>query len=396
VDYVAPEQVEGRQTDHRADIYSLGCVLYECLTGTVPYPRDGEVAVLFAHVQDAVPRVTDSRPDLPSAVDEIVARAMAKLPERRYANATDISHDLMQTVGASRYSHAVPLPAEYSAGPVVSGPSGVTAPPPAAPPADADAARGAVPPPTPTGAIPASDGEHAAGGPQMPPRARQSLLVTGLAVALLAALGVIGYQVLGSGGSSKGGASSTGTSTGTSPSGSGGGPITAFTGPAKPGDLQLVMPKALLADCTSGPAGGAVAALNCTAPNVPGLTYEISLYRNTADLKDAYNGIITAQGIQPNSNGCTKRSWRGERAWLHPTGKPGGRVACYLDVNNNSVIVWMHMSQNEKGAPPQQDHRDILGIARVNSQLPGALLTWWKFWGGSSPNSVEIIGKLQT
>ena len=96
VDYVAPEQVEGRQTDQRSDVYSLGCVLYECLTGSVPYPRDSDVAVLFAHVQDTVPRITDLRPDLTSAIDEIGARAMAKRPEHRYANATDISRDLTE------------------------------------------------------------------------------------------------------------------------------------------------------------------------------------------------------------------------------------------------------------------------------------------------------------
>jgi serine/threonine protein kinase len=108
VDYVAPEQVEGRQTDHRADVYSLGCVLYECLTGSVPYPRDSDVAVLFAHVQDTVPRITDLRPDLSPSIDEIVARAMAKRPEHRYGNATDISRDLSEAVGAFRYSHDRP------------------------------------------------------------------------------------------------------------------------------------------------------------------------------------------------------------------------------------------------------------------------------------------------
>ena len=108
VDYVAPEQVEGRQTDQRSDVYSLGCVLYECLTGSVPYPRDSDVAVLFAHVQDTVPRITDLRPDLTSAIDEIGARAMAKRPEHRYANATDISRDLTEAVGAFRYSHDRP------------------------------------------------------------------------------------------------------------------------------------------------------------------------------------------------------------------------------------------------------------------------------------------------
>jgi serine/threonine-protein kinase len=389
VDYVAPEQVEGRQTDHRADIYSLGCVLYECLTGTVPYPRDGEVAVLFAHVQDAVPRVTDSRPDLPSAVDEIVARAMAKLPERRYANATDISQDLTQTVGASRYSHAPPLPSEI--GPR-GRPTDVVAGPPAASPAPPAATSA---PSAPPGTVPGSDGERATPAPSMPARARQSLVVTGLAVALLVALGVIGYQLLSGGSSSSNVGSNTTGSSGPTQS-TGGGPITAFTGPAKPSDLRLVMPTVLLKTCHTVPAqANAIAALSCSAP-APGVSYEVWLYRNTAQLQAAYDAVIVGQGIQRNSNGCTPGNWRGEREWKHHIGTLGGRVACYLDVNNNDpVIAWMHMSKNKKGAPPQDDHRDILGIARTHSQIVGGLVRWWKYFGGSSATNDKIIGKLQ-
>ncbi|HVG64874.1 MAG TPA: serine/threonine-protein kinase, partial [Actinomycetota bacterium] len=62
IDYVAPEQVEGGQVDGLADQYSLGCVLFECLTGTVPFQRDSELAVLWAHVHDPPPRVRDHRP----------------------------------------------------------------------------------------------------------------------------------------------------------------------------------------------------------------------------------------------------------------------------------------------------------------------------------------------
>ena len=70
--------------DGRADQYSLGGVLFECLTGTVPFRRDSELAVLWAHVHDPPPRIGDHRPDLPAALDEVIGRALAKAPGDRY------------------------------------------------------------------------------------------------------------------------------------------------------------------------------------------------------------------------------------------------------------------------------------------------------------------------
>jgi YVTN family beta-propeller protein len=84
IDYVAPEQVEGGKVDGRADQYSLGCMLFECLTGTVPFRRDNELAVLWAHVNDPPPPVGRYRRDLPAALDAAIGRALAKAPADRY------------------------------------------------------------------------------------------------------------------------------------------------------------------------------------------------------------------------------------------------------------------------------------------------------------------------
>jgi YVTN family beta-propeller protein len=84
IDYVAPEQVEGGAVDGRADQYSLGCVLFECLAGVVPFRRASELAVLWAHVHDPPPRLGEYRPDLPAALDEVVGRALAKAPGDRH------------------------------------------------------------------------------------------------------------------------------------------------------------------------------------------------------------------------------------------------------------------------------------------------------------------------
>ncbi|MFI5262196.1 MAG: protein kinase [Candidatus Limnocylindrales bacterium] len=87
VGYVAPEQIENRPIDARVDVYSLGCVLYECLAGTQPYPRDTEMATLYAHVQAPPPSLAAARPELPPAIDAVIATALAKDPDARYASA---------------------------------------------------------------------------------------------------------------------------------------------------------------------------------------------------------------------------------------------------------------------------------------------------------------------
>jgi serine/threonine protein kinase len=84
-DYCAPEQVTGvPPVSARTDQYALGCMAFRLLTGTVPYRREDALVTLFAHIQDPVPALTPLRPQLPQAVDAVVARAMAKSPADRY------------------------------------------------------------------------------------------------------------------------------------------------------------------------------------------------------------------------------------------------------------------------------------------------------------------------
>src|SRR5439155_18172302 len=67
IDYVPPEQIEGGRIDRRADVYSLGCVLFECLAGERPFERDSELSVVFAHLNEPPPRLSEVRPELPEA-----------------------------------------------------------------------------------------------------------------------------------------------------------------------------------------------------------------------------------------------------------------------------------------------------------------------------------------
>ncbi len=97
--YMAPEQIEGQDVDGRADQYSLACMAFELLTGSVPFTRDQEFAVAMAHVRDRPPAPTGLRPELPTAVDVVFAQAMAKDREARYPTCTAFVEDLRSALG---------------------------------------------------------------------------------------------------------------------------------------------------------------------------------------------------------------------------------------------------------------------------------------------------------
>jgi hypothetical protein len=111
VDYVSPEQIQGAPVGPSTDVYALGCVLYECLTGRLPFTRDDDAAVLWAHLVEMPPPVSAVRPELPAAVDEVVAKAVAKAPEDRYDSCRDLVRDLEYALSAS-----MDLPAASHAG----------------------------------------------------------------------------------------------------------------------------------------------------------------------------------------------------------------------------------------------------------------------------------------
>jgi protein kinase-like protein len=90
-DYVAPEQINAGEIDGRVDVYALGCVLYEALTGTVPYPQDETVAKLWAHMSLPPPSLQGKAPGIPWRMDEVIQRAMAKPPAYRFASAGDLA-----------------------------------------------------------------------------------------------------------------------------------------------------------------------------------------------------------------------------------------------------------------------------------------------------------------
>ena len=98
--YVAPEQVEGRPVDSRADQYALACASFEILSGAPPYQRDDDLAVMWAHVSTPPPSLSGQRPELPAAVDAVIARAMAKSPADRFPTCIAFALALRQALGA--------------------------------------------------------------------------------------------------------------------------------------------------------------------------------------------------------------------------------------------------------------------------------------------------------
>ena len=94
IDYVSPEQIRGEDVDGRADVYSLGCLLYECLTGKQPFKRGNDAAVLYAHLEDEPPATG-------TAADPVLKRALAKSPDERFQTCGELAEGARQALGVA-------------------------------------------------------------------------------------------------------------------------------------------------------------------------------------------------------------------------------------------------------------------------------------------------------
>ncbi len=108
LDYLPPEQIRGETVDASADIYALTGLLYHCLTGEAPFPRDSEAATMWAHVSAPPPAVSSARPDLPEALDEVIARGMAKDPAERFPSGVALAHACAHALGIGSVGNLTP------------------------------------------------------------------------------------------------------------------------------------------------------------------------------------------------------------------------------------------------------------------------------------------------
>jgi Protein kinase domain len=108
LNYMAPEQIRDQVSSKRSDVYSLGAVLYESLTGSVPFPRDSEAAVMYAHLQDPVPSVSEHRSDVTPALDRVVARALSKDPAQRQSSATALLDEARRALSGGVSADTLP------------------------------------------------------------------------------------------------------------------------------------------------------------------------------------------------------------------------------------------------------------------------------------------------
>ncbi|EFG79762.1 kinase domain protein [Mycobacterium parascrofulaceum ATCC BAA-614] len=205
--YAAPETIEGRPADHRSDIYSLGCALFRLLTSHTPYEDNSLSAMLAGHLMRPVPRPTDVNPALPPAINDVIARALAKDPAARF-----------QTAGALAAATAAAL-TNHPAPPTTTGPSGIPGshpsnptltypptPPPgasSAPPWPAYAPHGAAAPVNHgvpqhfTGTPPSPGGPDSTPQPARRKRTRLIAAAAVLVAALLTASVVVGIHLFG-------------------------------------------------------------------------------------------------------------------------------------------------------------------------------------------------------
>jgi len=361
VEYAAPEQIEGKPVDARTDVYALGCVLYECLTGLPPYSHETEHAVLHAHLVDPPPSVTRARSDLPHAFDSVVGTAMAKAPEDRYQSCGELAHAARNAAsGRARRADATSRP-QAAVSTVVS--------PPAAPPTPTAGGAAAEPARAELEGRPA-DAEVPVPLSAPPPTERvrspnRQLALTALLVVLASAISGVTVYLLTRGDKSTVAPTAT--------------PANAIH------PLEALVPAPVWQTCKTQPTprAGAVETAVCLPPK--GATtftpdrLEISTFASGAALQRAYEAQRRRHHVPRGRGRCTGLSWGGEGTWAHNPAAPGlppktaGSRLCYFD-GNDAVIVWTHRKFG------QPSHTDLLAIAREGGSDHPGLYGWWRYW----------------
>ncbi len=375
-DYMAPERFLERPIDRRVDVYALACVLFECLTGRRPFPREGLAAQMFAHVNTEVDRPSALVPGLPAGLDAVVARGMAKDPAARQATAGELAAEARAALraGPARTEVVVPqLPPNPVQRPVPqtvgftdpSGGGGWSGPPPGWTGGGTGPGWGAVPP------APA------------PSRTSPALVVALVATVVVAVLVVVAVVATRGGNGSDVVATTTPpapTSTATQATSTADGTTTGSTTSTPETTAPTGGTDALLerlpgdfdpADCeeNSLPGDGADAAVRCSAAisgPVPrsGNFYG---YPDAGTLGDAFSGDVERQGLSRMSALADCPTARG---WIDYSGQDGeraGSVACFVNSDGDGVVAWTQEDARAEG---------FVFISDGDTRL-AELFDWW-------------------
>jgi serine/threonine protein kinase len=391
--YIAPEQIQGKPVSHRADIYSLGCVLYESLTGTVPFPKPLDAAVVWAHVEEDAPPPSEVCPELPKRLDGVIARALAKDPDDRYATCRELIESVRAEVEPGR-ARSVPTKVSQSPNTVL---SGLEPPPPklASQPMDPPVrqeigdmgASAPVAEPVKVAPAPSAGARSPAAPNEYPRKASPShWRAPALGLAVLLILAGAGVWI-----ATKGGGSSHSPTAPAHRTAAASHPPNAILQALAITDRSDTA-KHLIPPATCKPQSATM--VTCTHPAFGANTVTISTFPSLTALYTAYAATAKSLGQSPfrtNFGDCTERETYGEVSWNHRYQHPrryslaqsqsghlsdddaAGRLFCTFN-DSQLHIVWT-----------QNDGR-VLGVL---TGFPHA--NTWDWWKGVH-HSIDIPG----
>ncbi len=368
--YAAPEQLGGQAVDGRADIYALGCVLFESLTGAAPFSGDIH-SMITSHLTKAPPPVAASVPGLPPAIDAVIQKAMAKEPDDRYQTGAEFAEATRRALLTS----GLPPPVAVTTPPppppttTVSAPAFPTPPTPSVDPS---------PTPPPGGTFPPSGPPAATGGG----KSKTPLLIGG-AVLLVAV--IAGALLLGGG---DGGGDDPPEPTPTTVDEEA---VALEEAQAEAEDAFDEVTGALdVEDCELGEVeaddDGVVAEISCGAQEGAD-ELAITVFDDEGVYDDAYEGAQEPAAQTLDTSGDCATDIYAAHSWTTADEPDGvaGSVACYRDGEGGSGIAWT------------DNDLQILGVATRNDESDALLYNWWADLVGRSeqttvdefPNALE-------
>ncbi len=338
-DYMAPERFLERPADARADVYSLACLLLECLTGQRPFPVTGLAPLMWAHVNQPPPSVSALRPELPRGLDEVVAKGLAKDPDERWPTAGALAAAARRVLTSSARMPALapatppttqlPRVAVASALPVAPG------------------AR------TGSGPVPLPAAGSSPSGARRPSGSRTATVLVWTAALLVAVL--VGVLAL--------------LRDEAEPLDR---PEPPVAGPRHDDLLAIVPPDYDPADCRPAPAAGdgEVAAVDCgPSASQPGpASSRFFLYPDEGTAEQVFLDDVARVELEEQPPGTSCPATQGYGTW-EQDGVGMGRVACYVDQANDAVLMW---TESEDAVEA------VVRIRNGGTQGLTALTEWWR------------------